>query len=191
LTPKLETRRLLLRPLQLADAEQVQRIFPRWEIVQYLNASIPWPYPADGALSYYRDAALPAMERGEEWHWTLRLYAAPEEIIGAIGLSRGKEVNRGFWLVPEQQRQGLMTEAVIAVTGYWFEVVRFPVLRVSKAIANTGSRRISEKTGMRVVSVEERNYVGGKMLSEVWELTAEEWQQQRTGGDISADGLLG
>jgi len=131
------------------------------------------------------------MERGEEWHWTLRLHAAPEEIIGAIGLSRGKEVNRGFWLVPEQQRQGLMTEAVIAVTGYWFEVLGFPVLRVSKAIANTGSRRISEKTGMRVVSVEERNYVGGKMLSEVWELTAEEWQQQRTSGDISADGLLG
>jgi len=41
LTPELKTGRLLLRPLQLADAEQVQRIFPRWEIVQYLNASIP------------------------------------------------------------------------------------------------------------------------------------------------------
>jgi RimJ/RimL family protein N-acetyltransferase len=119
------------------------------------------------------------MEREDEWHWTLRLRDAPEEIIGAIGLSRGKEVNRGFWLVPEQQGQGLMTEAVIAVTSYWFDVLGFPVLRVSKAIANTGSRRISEKTGMRVVSVEERNYVGGTMLSELWEMTAEEWRQQR------------
>ena len=45
-----------------------------------------------------------------------------------------------------------MTEAVEAVTDYWFPVLGFPVLRVPKAVANTASRRISEKIGMRVVS---------------------------------------
>jgi ribosomal-protein-alanine N-acetyltransferase len=71
--PELETERLLLRPLRLADAEQTQLLFPQWEIVQYLNAIVPWPYPDDGAFAYYRDRALPAMARGDEWHWTLRL----------------------------------------------------------------------------------------------------------------------
>ena len=41
-----------------------------------------------------------------------------------------------------------MTEAVEAVTHYWFQMSGFPVLRVSKAVANAASRRISEKSGI-------------------------------------------
>ena len=37
----LETPRLWLRPAELADAEQLQAIFPQWEIVKYLNAKVP------------------------------------------------------------------------------------------------------------------------------------------------------
>jgi hypothetical protein len=37
----LETPRLILHPLQLADAEQVQRIFRHWEVVRYL-AEVQW-----------------------------------------------------------------------------------------------------------------------------------------------------
>ena len=50
--PSLETQRLLLCPLELADAEQTQKLFPHWEIVRYLADVIPWPYPADGAYLY-------------------------------------------------------------------------------------------------------------------------------------------
>jgi len=63
--PTLETPRLLLRPLELADAAQIQILFPHWEIVRYLRNAIPWPYPADGALQYVRDMALPATARCE------------------------------------------------------------------------------------------------------------------------------
>ena len=76
-TPALCTERLLLRPLELADADAIQQLFPQWEVVRYLNALVPWPYPADGALSFLRDMALPAMARGTEWHWTLRLRSNP------------------------------------------------------------------------------------------------------------------
>jgi ribosomal-protein-alanine N-acetyltransferase len=62
----LQTERLLLQPLQLADAEQTQRLFPQWEMVKFLSKQIPWPYPVDGALTYYRDVALPAVERGQQ-----------------------------------------------------------------------------------------------------------------------------
>jgi [ribosomal protein S5]-alanine N-acetyltransferase len=55
----LQTKRLFLQPLQLADAERTQRLFPQWEMVTFLNKQIPWPYPADGAFTYYRDVALP------------------------------------------------------------------------------------------------------------------------------------
>ena len=35
-TPPLATPRLLLRPLELADAEQAQPLFAQWEVVRYL-----------------------------------------------------------------------------------------------------------------------------------------------------------
>jgi RimJ/RimL family protein N-acetyltransferase len=181
MTPELETPRLTLKPLQVADAEQVQKLFSQWEVVRYLNAVVPWPYPADGALTYIRDHALPAIARGELWCWTIRLKSAPGQIIGAITLSIKDEENRGFWLAPEWQRQGLMTEACHAATDYWFEVLGRPVLRAPKAIANEASRRISVKQGMRIVSREERDYVCGRMPSETWEITAEQWRARKPG----------
>jgi hypothetical protein len=94
-TPVLETSRLVLHPLALADAEQVQPLFASWDIVRYLNSRVPWPYPADGAKSYYREVVLPAGARGEQWHWTLRLKVMPERIIGGIALMSGGDDNRG------------------------------------------------------------------------------------------------
>lgn len=179
MTPTLETPRLILRPLELADAEQVQKLFPQWEIVRYLTNVIPWPYPPDGAYTFYRDVALPAVARGDEWHWTLRPKSSPGQIIGSIALMRNQKDNRGFWIGLPWQRHGLMTEACEAVTDYWFSVLKFPVLRVAKAIANAGSRRISEKQGMRVIGREYRDHVSGKNPSEVWEITAEEWFASR------------
>ena len=178
-TPPLETSRLLLRPLALEDAAAVQALFPQWEIVRYLNGIVPWPYPADGALTYYRDIALPAIARGDEWIWTIRLKSNPGGIIGSIGLKRSEEENRGFWMGVPWQGQGFMTEAADAVTDFWFDTLRFPVLRVPKAAANTASRRVSEKQGMRVVAVVERDYVSGRAQAEIWEITADEWHTRR------------
>jgi RimJ/RimL family protein N-acetyltransferase len=182
---ELHTPRLLLRPLQLADAQQTQLLFPHWEIVKHLNPNVPWPYPADGALSYYRDVALPAIQRGDEWQWTLRLKQSPEQHIGAISLHRaislykGKPDNRGFWLGLPWHGQGLMTEAVIAVNDFWFDVLKFPILRAPKSVHNLASRRISEKTGMRIVATEERDFVSGTHPCEIWEITAGEWHRAR------------
>ena len=177
--PELETDRLILRPLQLSDAPRTQQLFPEWEIVRFLNAAVPWPFPPDGAFEYYRDAALPAVEREDEWNWTLRLKSDPEQHIGAINLSRGDLDNRGFWLGLPWQGRGLMTEAVVAVNDFWFNTLGFKVLRVPKAIANITSNRISEKTGMRVVAAFEKNYVCGRLPSQLWELTGEQWRRKR------------
>jgi ribosomal-protein-alanine N-acetyltransferase len=176
MTPTLETPRLLLRPLELADAEQAQVLFPHWEIVRYLNKIVPWPYPPDGAYTWYHDFALPAVERGEEWHWALRLKSSPAGMIGSISLMNKENNNRGFWLGLPWQGQGLMTEACDAVTDYWFDVLKFPVLRAPKAGVNIASRRISERSGMRIVLTQEHEYVSGRFPQEIWEITAEEWR---------------
>jgi RimJ/RimL family protein N-acetyltransferase len=178
--PLLQTARLLLRALEEEDLPQIQALFPNWEIVKYLNVKVPWPYPPDGAEVFFRAMALPTRMRGEEWLWTIRLKSAPEKIIGSISLKKSDIENRGFWLDPRMHGQGYMTEASDAVTDFWFDVLKFPVLRVPKAVANEASRRISEKQGMRVIERSDRNYVSGKLPSELWEITAEEWRARKT-----------
>jgi [ribosomal protein S5]-alanine N-acetyltransferase len=180
MTPALQTPRLLLRPLELSDAAQTQILFPHWEIVRYLANKIPWPYPPDGAYTYYRDIALPAIVRGDEWHWTLRLKSDPGQLIGGIDLRKRENDNRGFWLALAWQGRGLMSEACDAVTEFWFNTLGFAVLRAPKAVGNSASRRISEKQGMRLVATEERDYVCGRLMSELWEITREEWNARKT-----------
>lgn len=176
--PTLKTRRLLLSPLSLADAAAIQERFPRWEIVQFLSSVIPWPYPDDGALTFIRDSALPAMARGTAWHWSIRPLATTDELVGVISLMDEPENNRGFWIASEWQGRGFATEAADAVTDFWFETLGRLVLRVPKAIANTPSRRISVTSGMRVVASGERDYVSGRFPAETWEISREEWRSR-------------
>lgn len=176
MVPEGRTARLLLRPLELADAPAIQALFPRWEIVKYLAARVPWPYPPDGAERFVREVALPQMECGEAWHWTLRRIEAPQQLIGSISLVRGEQENRGFWLDPHFQRRGYMFEACAWANDYWFDTLGYERLRVPKAAANLASRRISEKQGMRLVGVGEKDYLCGRLKSEIWEITAEEWR---------------
>jgi [ribosomal protein S5]-alanine N-acetyltransferase len=97
-----------------------------------------------------------------------------------ISLHKKEGNNRGFWLGLPWYGQGLMTEAVAAASDYWFDDLGFSVLRAPKAIVNIASSHISERTGMRAIAIEERDYVSGRFLTERWEITAEEWREKRT-----------
>ena len=87
-------------PLAREDADAIQRLFPQWEVVRYLADQIPG-YPPDGARHFVENLALPAMARGQQWHWSIREQAAPEALIGVISLMDDEPDNhRGFWLAP-------------------------------------------------------------------------------------------
>jgi ribosomal-protein-alanine N-acetyltransferase len=177
MTPTLITPRLILHPLTLSDAGEVQPLFAQWEIVKQLNARVPWPFPENGVQSYYREDAFPAIARGDEWHWMLRLKNDPaQKIIGSIALILRGSTNRGFWLAREWHGRGLMTEAAHEVTRFWFEDLNQPILRIKKARDNAASRAISLRQGMRCIEQTESDYVSGCLPTEIWELTAQRWR---------------
>ncbi|MGI4757391.1 MAG: GNAT family N-acetyltransferase [Janthinobacterium lividum] len=182
MAPAIETARLKLIPLQLEDAKQTQPLFGTWDVVKYLNGNVPWPYPAGAAHAYYRDVAIPAIERGDEWHWTLRLKEATNQIIGGVALHRHETNNRGFWMGAAWRRRGLMLEAVEAATDYWFESLGFQELRAPKASENIASVRISEKTGMRLLARQDQSFVSGILPAEVWVITRDEWLRRKRSG---------
>lgn len=179
--PVLETERLILRPLGPADAPALQRRFPRWEIVRHLNPRVPWPYPADGAASYIARCGE-EMRRGEKYHWSIRLKGGPDELIGAIDLWPDDGVSRdmrGFWLDPEFQGRGLVTEAADRVTDRAFLALRWPLLWVSNAEPNRASARIKEKQGARLVGFEPFRFVEGEGRRMVWLIEREAWLARR------------
>ncbi|WP_397453082.1 GNAT family N-acetyltransferase [Pseudomonas sp. NA-150] len=173
------TRRLTLTPLQLSDAANIQQLFPHWEVVRYLNKNVPWPYPSDGALTYVRDHALPAMGRGSEWHWMIRLTEARTQSIGSICLYDQPGNHRGFWLAPQWQGHGYMQEACEVINDYWFETLKRPVMHVPKARENLASRRVSEREGMRLLEIQQGEFVMGAQCLDIWELKKEDWLNRK------------
>jgi RimJ/RimL family protein N-acetyltransferase len=180
-TPVLRTPRLVLRPIRTKDVPVIQRRFAKWEIVRWLNAGVPWPYPADGAARHIEDC-LGEMARGEKCHWAIVPKRGPTDLIGRIDLwpdDGSSRDQRGFWLDPEFHRQGLMTEAAERVTEFAFTELGWPHLWLTNAQENHASRRIKEKQGARLVDIGIGHYVGGQSSQMIWQLTREDWLARR------------
>lgn len=179
-TPVLETARLVLRPLRADDAAQVQAIFAQWDVVRWLHATVPWPYPADGAATNMVQA-LGQRARNERAFWAITL-KGDDALRGRIDLwpfdGETRDM-RGFWLDPELKGQGLMTEAAEAVTGWAFETLGWPFLYLTNATANAASGRIKAKQGAVLVDVEPHDYVSGPGERQIWRLDRETWLARR------------
>lgn len=175
--PILETPQLWLYPLVPEDAPAVQALFPQWGIVRFLSDVVPWPYPVDGAQRFICDVVQPDVAAGHGWYWSIRHKRQPADLIGVISLHDREDENRGFWIAPPWQRQGLATQACACVTAFWFDVLQKPRLRVYKAIDNVASVKISEHSGMRQIGMTDKRYVSGVLPTQVWEITREEWMR--------------
>lgn len=177
----LETARLVLRPLRLADASRIQQLFPHLEILQFMDVIIPWPYPDDGARTHL-ETTLPKMAAGQRYDWAITLKSQSEDqLIGVISLLPNDEQNnRGFWLAKEYHNKGLMTEAVAAVTDFAFYKLDMPLLRLSNAEPNIASQQLKVKAGAKVISITpDVPYVGGRFSEVNWILTREDWDMHR------------
>ncbi|HEY2356685.1 MAG TPA: GNAT family N-acetyltransferase [Phenylobacterium sp.] len=176
-TPVLETERLILRPPREGDVPETQRRFPQWDVVRWLHAEVPWPYPADGAAQHWQ-RMRGEMERREKSHWAIMLKGGDDHLIGLIVLwadDGETRDQRGFWLDPAFWGQGLMTEAANRVTDYALVELGWPHLWLNNAEANVASHRVKEKQGATVIDRTARDYVSGPGTKVTWLLTREAW----------------
>ncbi len=180
-TPILETERLILRPLRLEDAAAIQEGFDDWEVIRHLNGAVPWPYPADGALTHVR-LTLTKREKGEHLCWVLTMKDGDDRAIGRIDLWPDDGVRRdmrGFWLARAYWGRGLMTEAAEGVTAYAFEVLGWPHLLLGNAKDNVGSRRVKEKQGAILVDETPFDFASGPGIRQDWRLDRDAWLARR------------
>jgi len=181
LTPTLETDRLRLRPVRLSDAPAIQKLFPVWEVVRYLDPVVPWPYPDNGAGAYL-ERILPEAEDGRRYTWAITLRQSPaDELIGIVELTPNNPTDhRGFWLGMPYHAHGYMSEAVFAVTDFAFDVLNMPELLLNNAEPNIPSHRLKEKAGATIVAIaSDVQFVGGKFRKVSWKLTRDQWRANR------------
>ncbi|MAZ75814.1 MAG: GNAT family N-acetyltransferase, partial [Micavibrio sp.] len=170
-TPVLKTKRLILRPLSIDDAPWIQKKFNDWNIVRYMNASVPWPYPDDGAETFLKTVVLPNIQENKAFHWAICLPNNLKEGVGVISFRHNIDVHdghRGFWIETQKQRKGYITEAVGVVNDFVFNDLGFEEFRVENAIDNIGSHKVKIKTGAKLIGTHERDFVCGKCETEVW-----------------------
>jgi RimJ/RimL family protein N-acetyltransferase len=138
---RIETERLVLRPVALEDAPAVQRQVARYEIARNLY-TLPWPYPEDGAETWLRGAA----ERGN--------FAIEREgeLIGVMSLTVTEQDSRaelGYWVAVEEWGKGYATEAARALIDYAFRELGLNRVHAGVFGDNPGSQRVLEKAGMK------------------------------------------
>jgi ribosomal-protein-alanine N-acetyltransferase len=90
------------------------------------------------------------------FHWLLRdrtgdLTNRPGEALGAIGLEEGAgedECEIGYWLTPPYWGQGLMAEAIVAISDLGFRK-GYRLVEADVYVHNTRGRGLVEKLGFR------------------------------------------
>lgn len=180
LFPTFQTKRLVLREVIEADAPSYEAHFIDYDVISQLTRAVPWPYPEGGILEHIKNE-IRSKQGKDKWTWGICLKNRPDELIGTIELLReGKPENRGFWLAKKFWGQGIMTEAVIPIMDYAFDLLNFDKLTFTNAAGNNRSRRIKEKTSARLICLEPADFVNPDYLQrEIWELTKQEWNIHR------------
>lgn len=174
----IDTPRLHLRPVIESDVPNIQKYFAHWDIVNFIGGDVPWPYPDDGAATYFKKDIAPN-QNNRKWFWTITEKERPDYLIGMIELRHitpKEKEHLGYWLALPFHGRGYMSEAVAAVLDYGFTVLDFPVITASSHTGNIGSKRVQEKQGMRFLHLRHGTpYHDGVAEHNVLVITREDW----------------
>ena len=147
--PRLTTTRLVLRPLTLADAADVQRLAGDRAVAE-TTATIPHPYP-DGAAEAWIGTHADRYARGAGVVFGIERLE-DGALVGAIGLEINAEMQRaelGYWIGVPYWNQGYCTEAALAVVRFAFDVLGLRRVFAQHYGRNPASGRVMDKVGMR------------------------------------------
>jgi [ribosomal protein S5]-alanine N-acetyltransferase len=146
--PTLETDRLLLRPLNLADAPSIREKASDWAIAN-TTISIPHPYP-DGEAERYIARQLAAREAGHSVTFGIER----KSLKGICGVFEIRDIEQehsqaelSFWIAAELWGQGYMSETVKPIIGFGFSNLSLNRLYAYHMLRNPGSGKVLQKNG--------------------------------------------
>lgn len=150
---RIVTRRLVLRPLRLDDAPEVNRAIT--ESFAELKRWMPWagkrPTLAQ-TTDYCRDAAVEFEARRE---FRMAMFRRTDQaLLGGAGLVRGDwlvpKFEVGYWIRTAEAGHGYVTEAVKALTQFARRHLRVRRLEIRTDARNRRSAAVAERAGFKL-----------------------------------------
>jgi ribosomal-protein-alanine N-acetyltransferase len=152
LAPLIDTKRLLLRPMQAADFDALFLIFTDPKVM----AAFDSPPFDQQQMNHWLQGNLDHQDKYGYGLFSVIL-KTNGSLIGDCGLELmdvdGIQVAElGYDFRSEYWHQGYATEAATAVRDYAFQVLNLPQLVSLIRVGNGASRRLAEKLGMQLLN---------------------------------------
>ena len=186
----LETERLILRPWEEADAEDL------YEYAKDERIGPPAGWPAHTSVRNSLEIIRTVLSAPETYAVCLKEDGKP---IGSIGLMIGRQSNIGlpdneaeigYWIGVPFWGQGLIPEGVREIIRYAFEDLHIETLWCGYFEGNDKSRRVQEKCGFTYQYTNtdaEWVKMMDRRTEHISRLTREEWMRGRNYQDINAE----
>ena len=144
----IRTERLLLRPLKLSDASDVQRLAGDRDVAS-TTRNIEHPYE-DGMAERWIRTCQEKSDAGELINFAIILHSGGS-FLGAIELHPdigARDAELGYWVGKPYWNQGYATEAVKAVVYHGLIELKMDRVYAAHFTRNPASGRVMQKAGM-------------------------------------------
>lgn len=182
-TPRLETTRLILRPVQEVDAPRIQELASAREVAA-TTLRIPHPYPEDGGAEFVKMCLSLDPARGECPFAILP--RGSDQLIGLCGLEpefNHRQAEMGYWIGVPYWGRGYATEAAAAMLRFAFLDLELHRVHAAYFSNNPASGRVMEKLGMRFEGIYREHILKyGEFLDlHVYAILRQEWLARESG----------
>lgn len=146
--PTVETKRLLLRPIEKEDACDVYEIYSSAKVCKYL--SIATHGSVDETLQYIYTHYLSFKKQGIPQRWAM-LHLAQDKVIGDIGIHTMEDGigEIGFVLHPSYWHYGYMKEAIHELIQVSFTCLHLHRLQAKVEVSNSASLNVLKSCGFQ------------------------------------------
>ncbi|KAB2334649.1 GNAT family N-acetyltransferase [Cytobacillus depressus] len=163
--PQLETKRVILRKLQMDDAPSIFRYFSKDEVTIFYDLDT---FTTEKEAEDLIESLLYRYEMRKQIRWAIVLKESGQ-FIGTCGYHSIEEehwkAEIGYELHPDYWRQGLMTEVISAVVQYGFNELELNRIEAFYDPRNIASARVLEKIGFEFEGVlRKRFFIKGKFV---------------------------
>lgn len=143
---RLETDRLLLRPIERGDLPTLTSLISDWDVAKNLSR-VPHPYELAMAEEYF-DRQSEGLARGVDFNFGITR-KTDSAYMGTCGLHLrdGGRFEIGYWIGKPYWGQGFATEAARKVAGFAFHHLKVEELDAGYFHDNAASGHVLEKIG--------------------------------------------
>lgn len=148
--PKIETDRLVLRPIELTDAPAIFTYASNPEVSRY---TLWEPHTKiEDSLDYIKDYVFPSYSNEVPEPFGIALKSDTQKIIGTVGCfwvsKSAKSMELAYAIGQDYWGQGLAAEASNAVMDFCFKKFDLKRIQARCKVENKSSARVMEKIGM-------------------------------------------